>query len=116
MNTASKQPPLTNNSKSSESSVVCGKCKSSQVVANKKGYSFALMFKVLFSMIGVGLVGFVIVLLSLELGLGIYAIGMVLMVPLLLSLPVSILYGFVGRNSLVNGCMNCGTKWLAGNK
>ncbi|MBY0083926.1 hypothetical protein H7K37_02035 [Brevibacillus brevis] len=33
-----------------------------------------------------------------------------------LSIPVSILVGFVGRNEIVNGCMNCGFKWSPAKK
>lgn len=33
-----------------------------------------------------------------------------------LSLPVSILVGFVGRSTLINGCMNCGFKWTPAKK
>jgi hypothetical protein len=119
MNTAIKQPDLTNNLKSSGNSVICKKCKSNQVVANKRGYSFGLMLKVLFSMIGVGVAGLVIVTLSLEFGHGIelfYGIGVVMGFPLFLSLPTALLCGFIGRNNIMNGCMNCGNKWLAGKK
>lgn len=39
------------------------------------------------------------------------AIGGIGMFIMSLSLPVSILVGFVGRSTLINGCMNCGFKW-----
>lgn len=60
----------TNGLKKGGSNVVCRKCKSDQIVANKRGYSFGIMFKVLFSMVGVGVVGHVIAILTLELKLG----------------------------------------------
>ncbi|RKN84081.1 hypothetical protein D7M11_15790 [Paenibacillus ginsengarvi] len=38
-------------------------------------------------------------------------IGVICWISISLSLPVSILVGFVGRSEIVNGCMNCGFKW-----
>ncbi len=38
-------------------------------------------------------------------------IGIICGISVSLSLPVSILVGFVGRSEIVNGCMNCGFKW-----
>lgn len=93
--------------------VVCRKCKSTQVVANKRGFSFGLMFKVLFSLIGIWItLGLVISLL------GIMYIGIPGIVILLsfFSVPISFLCGFIGRSDIVNGCMNCGNKWIAGKK
>lgn len=114
-----KQSLQTNNIKKSGNGVVCKKCKSTQVVANKRGYSFGLMFKVLFSMIGIGVVfGILGNLLGRAIDsfiMGIYAF-IPFYIAIFLGLPISILCGFIGRNSLVNGCMNCGNKWIAGKK
>lgn len=33
-----------------------------------------------------------------------------------LGLPIAIIRGFIGRDDIVNGCMNCGNKWIAGGK
>jgi hypothetical protein len=38
-------------------------------------------------------------------------IGIVCWISISLSLPISILVGFIGRSELVNGCMSCGFKW-----
>ncbi|MNW31371.1 hypothetical protein D3C74_82830 [compost metagenome] len=98
--------------------VICRKCKSQQVVANKRGYSFANLFKTLGIMI---LVGILCVVASGTMLLysntnGAAAVLQILSVLAVLSfslcLPVSILMGFVGRGHLVNGCMNCGFKWI----
>ncbi|MDQ0230256.1 hypothetical protein [Metabacillus malikii] len=120
MNTAMKHPDQTNNLKSSGNSVICKKCKSNQVVANKRGYSFGLMFKVLFSLVAIGIIFSIIrslVFNVLDFNSTLYGI---LMAPtaigIFFSLPIALLCGFIGRNSLVNGCMNCGNKWIAGKK
>jgi len=108
----------TNGLKKGRSNVVCRKCKSDQIVANKRGYSIGLMFKVLFSMVGIGIaLGFIFFLLESAIGdwLTFYTFPIVALI-LFLSLPISLLCGFNGRNSLVNGCMKCGNKWIAGKK
>ncbi len=101
----------------SVNAVICRKCKSQQVVANKRGYSFANLFTTLSIMILFGILTIVSnyfinlyrVSYALEsfmiLFMGLGAIS------LFLALPVSILVGFVGRSEIVNGCMNCGFKW-----
>lgn len=43
-------------------------------------------------------------------------ISIVCWISISLSLPVSILVGFIGRSELVNGCMNCGFKWTPAKK
>ncbi|WP_243864271.1 hypothetical protein [Paenibacillus castaneae] len=43
-------------------------------------------------------------------------IGIICWISISLSLPVSILVGFVGRSEIVNGCMNCGYKWRPAKK
>lgn len=108
----------TNKFEKSGSIVFCRKCKSDQIVANRRGYSFGLMFKVLFSMIGIGIaLGFISYLLEIAIGdfVTFYILPIVILI-VFLSLPISLLCGFSGRNSLVNGCMNCGNKWIAGKK
>lgn len=101
----------------SVNAVTCRKCKSQQVVANKRGYSFANMFKTFGIMILIGILTIVTsylfymysvsdgsrVLRQIVIGLG--------AISFILALPVSILVGFVGRSEIVNGCMNCGFKW-----
>lgn len=42
--------------------------------------------------------------------------GIICWISICLSLPVSILVGFVGRSEIVNGCMNCGFKWRPSKK
>lgn len=111
--------------------VVCRKCKSPQIVANKRGYSFAKMFKTLGWMallpllfLVVTVAGSYMVWTNVKLGSGggssvnggffeslTTIIGILCWISFTLSLPVSILVGFVGRSEIVNGCMNCGFKW-----
>lgn len=98
--------------------VICRKCKSQQVVANKRGYSFANLFKTLGTMILVGILSVVASGTTLLFGNmnGVSAfleiVGGIGVLAFFLSLPAGILMGFVGRSNLVNGCMNCGFKWI----
>ncbi|CAM3464405.1 LITAF domain-containing protein [Marinicrinis lubricantis] len=99
--------------------VACRKCKSQQVVANKRGYSFAKLFITLGLMIVIGIL--LTMLSSVMLwyssiassvtGTAVGAFGIIGVISMSLALPVSILVGFVGRSEIVNGCMNCGFKW-----
>lgn len=102
----------------SKNTVTCRKCKSTQIVANKRGYSFANMFKTLGSIIFIGILSIVFVTVYMWYGISSSssssvagAFGAIGMILLFLSLPTSILVGFIGRNEIVNGCMNCGFKW-----
>jgi hypothetical protein len=91
--------------------VICKKCKSNQIVANKRGYSFKRMFLVIISLFAIG---FVIAQVGLALcqTMFLYGFGGMLF---FFSLPVGIISGFIGRSNILNGCMKCGNKWLAGN-
>lgn len=102
--------------------VTCRKCKSQQVVGNRRGYRFSKMFAVLGVMIGmiVILIAFSIIfsdLLVYKTSSGKYndtpiaILGLFTILLGIISLPVSVLCGFIGRNEIVNGCMNCGFKW-----
>ncbi|MFF2479979.1 hypothetical protein [Paenibacillus sp. NPDC058071] len=107
--------------------IVCRRCKSPQIVANKKGYNFASLFITLGIMIVFGILlaalpVFLVMDVSTYMGSGsaMFNISMVLfvlgLISLFLALPVGILVGFAGRSTLVNGCMNCGYKWTPGSK
>ena len=119
--------------------VVCRKYKSQQIVANKKGYSFANMFKTLgwmwlfpIILLLVGTVGAFLFMDTVEIGIGstgggsstgggvfeglVTFIGVICGISIFVSLPVSILVGFIGRSEIVNGCMNCGFKWRPAKK
>ncbi|WCN36883.1 hypothetical protein [Aneurinibacillus uraniidurans] len=95
------------------SMVTCRKCKSTQVVANKRGYNFLNMF--------LGLVIMVIGSLACT-ALSSYfwrfntnfsgGMAIISFLLFILTIPVAILSGFIGRSKLVNGCMNCGHKWM----
>ncbi|WP_019121643.1 hypothetical protein [Brevibacillus massiliensis] len=104
--------------------VVCRKCKSPQIVANKRGYSFAKLFLTLGLMI---VIGILLTILSSAMmwyssvdssftrsAIGVF--GIIGVISMSLALPVSILVGFVGRSEIVNGCMNCGFKWTPAKK
>lgn len=128
---AGNQSNTTNN----VNAVTCSKCKSQQIVANKRGYSFANMFKTLgwmgllpLILVLVGTVGAYHFVMNVKIGSGgssidggvidglITFIGIICWISISLSLPVSILVGFVGRSEIVNGCMNCGFKWRPAKK
>lgn len=133
---AGSQPNTVNNVNAN--AVTCRKCKSQQIVANKRGYSFANMFITLGWMallplilvIG-GTLGATYLMMNMDVSIGgsgtssvsggafdavIAIIGIMCWISFSLSLPVSILVGFIGRSEIVNGCMNCGFKWRPGKK
>lgn len=97
--------------------VVCRKCKSDQIVGNKRGYNFKRMFLILFLMV-VALVSLLFFATSLVhspnspfLILNGPAILFVQFI-MVLGLPITVFSGFVGRKNIVNGCMNCGHTWM----
>jgi hypothetical protein len=97
--------------------VVCRKCKSDQVVGNKRGYNFKRMFLILFLM--------VVAFLSLDF-FSVYLIhapsspfrvmsnivANIFGFIMFLGLPIGIFSGFIGRKNIVNDCMNCGYTWM----
>jgi hypothetical protein len=107
--------------------VVCRKCRSPQIAASKRGYSFASLFKclgwmfllpVLILLGSTIITGFVLVngstsIMSESLTTIIYVLCGISM---FFSLPVSVLTGLIGRSQLVNNCMNCGHKWMPAKK
>lgn len=115
MSTATKQSLQNSNLKNGGNSVVCRKCKSTQVVANKRGYSFGKMFKTLLItfVICIALAIFFPSLDNVSGGGNLNIIGVLLFY---IGFPVAIIRGFIGRSDIVNGCMNCGNKWIAGKK
>ncbi len=113
----------------SVNAVICRKCKSQQIVANKRGYSFANMFKTLgwmglfpLILVLVGFIGTYLLTRYVRVGSGggfegiLLIIGIICWISISFSLPVSILVGFAGRSEIVNGCMNCGFKWRPANR
>lgn len=120
MSTNVRSHNQTNKFEKSGSNVFCRKCKSNQIVANRRGYSFGLMFKVLFSLFAIGIIFSIISSLVFNFIDHNPILFSILMAPtaigIFFSLPISLLCGIIGRNSLVNGCMNCGNKWVAGKK
>lgn len=100
------------------------------MVANKRGYSFANMFKTLdwmgllpLVLVLVGTIGAFSFMMHVDVGSGgsstgdeafgslVTFIGVICGISIFAFLPVSILVGFIGRNEIVNGCINCGFKW-----
>ncbi|SEJ74081.1 hypothetical protein [Bacillus thuringiensis] len=98
--------------------VVCRKCKSDQIVGNKRGYNFKRAFFILFLLLGtlitIGIVSnFLYVIVprnSMDGVVGLSAIVGLLII--LLGPPITLFIGFVGRKNIVNGCMNCGHTWM----
>lgn len=115
MSTVTKQSQQNNSFKNSSNSVACRKCKSTQVVANKRGYSFGKMFNTLLItfVICIALAIFSPSLDSVEGPGNLNIIGVILFY---IGFPVAIIRGFIGRSDIVNGCMNCGNKWAAGKR
>ncbi|MFU8649179.1 hypothetical protein ACNA06_17890 [Lysinibacillus sp. RSDA_15] len=100
---------------SNSKSIICGKCKSDQIVASRRGYSFSAAFKTLLVMLCIAIV-LAILLPGLDDVSGFADLNLIGTLFLFLGLPIAILYGFIDRNSLINGCMNCGNQWIAGKK
>ncbi|PES58059.1 hypothetical protein CN988_26560 [Bacillus thuringiensis] len=98
--------------------VVCRKCKSDQIVGNKRGYNFKRAFFILFlllcTLITIGIVSnFLYVIVPRNSMDGV--VGLSVLVGLLIILlgpPITLFSGFVGRKNIVNGCMNCGHTWM----
>ncbi|PER53122.1 hypothetical protein [Bacillus thuringiensis] len=98
--------------------VVCRKCKSDQIVGNKRGYNFKRAFFILFlllcTLITIGIVSnFLYVIVprnSMDGVVGLSALVGLLII--LLGSPITLFSGFVGRKNIVNGCMNCGHTWM----
>lgn len=112
-----------NNTQSSVNPIVCKKCKSTHIIGNKRGYSFVNMFQtfIIFSLLAIlFLIGFYLLHMYVRVGSSIGNLAPVLggigFFLAFLTLPVSIIVGFVGRNDVINACMNCGNKWRPTNK
>ncbi|MDA2385979.1 hypothetical protein PDN41_30880 [Bacillus cereus] len=93
--------------------VVCRKCKSDQIVGNKRGYNFKRMFFILFLMLATLIAGLasiddIIPIDSPLSGIAIFIAGFIM----LLGAPITLFSGFIGRKNIVNGCMNCGHTWM----
>ncbi|MES5930057.1 hypothetical protein QCI77_29555 [Bacillus cereus group sp. MG9] len=96
--------------------VVCRKCKSDQIVGNKRGYNFKRTFLILFLLL-VTLITIFIVSNSVHdinsrksplHDIDKFAAALIM----LLGPPITLFSGFVGRKNIVNGCMNCGHTWM----
>ncbi|HFT5903635.1 TPA: hypothetical protein ACGSMF_004809 [Bacillus cereus] len=97
--------------------VVCRKCKSDQVVGNKRGYNFKRMFLILFLMVVAFLsLGFFSVYLihapSSPFRVMSNIVANIFGFIMFLGLPIGIFSGFIGRKNIVNSCMNCGYTWM----
>lgn len=94
--------------------VICKKCKSNQIVSNKRGYSFKRMFLISLLLFVIGIIS-----LSISYSLSYYSRDLfyIFYIPGFLTffaLPIGLITGFFGRNNLINGCMSCGNKWIPG--
>ncbi|KAB2370983.1 hypothetical protein [Bacillus sp. RM2(2019)] len=88
--------------------VVCRKCKSDQIVGNKRGYNFKRMFLILFLMLATLIAGLAIPIASPLFGISLLIVWFIM----LLGAPITLFSGFIGRKNIVNGCMNCGHTWM----
>lgn len=97
--------------------VVCSKCKSDQVVGNKRGYNFKRMFLILFLMVTTFiLLAFLDFQIIHSPSSPFHVINRPITIVaefiMALGLPISLFSGFIGRKNIVNGCMNCGHMWM----
>ncbi|MGG4305947.1 hypothetical protein ABEW59_24760 [Bacillus wiedmannii] len=99
--------------------IVCRKCKSDQIVGNKRGYNFKRTFLILFlllvTFITIGIVSnFVHDMVPQNSSLRDInvSVALVAFIIILLVAPITLFSGFVGRKNIVNGCMNCGHTWM----
>jgi len=115
MTTTIKQSHQASNLKENNSKVLCKKCNSNQVVANKRGYSFGKMFKVVLItfVVTMALAMFFPSLDNVEVTSNLNIIGFLMFY---IGVPLAIIRGFIGRSNIVIGCMNCGNKWIPGKK
>ena len=88
--------------------ILCRKCKSDQIVGNKRGYNFKRVFLILFLMLAT-LIAIGIVPRHFPLQDMAAFVGFLMM---LLGAPITLFSGFIGRKNIVNGCMNCGHTWM----
>ncbi|MCA1047771.1 hypothetical protein [Bacillus toyonensis] len=85
--------------------VICRKCKSDQVIGNKRGYSFKRVAIVLFCL----LVFYkVISLINASLARENMFIALSMVILFWFLIPLALISGFIGRKNIINGCMNCG--------
>ncbi|MHA4046560.1 hypothetical protein COK91_29090 [Bacillus cereus] len=92
--------------------VVCRKCKSDQIVGNKRGYNFKRMFLILFLMLATLIaIRIVVEIVPRHSPLQDMALFVVFLM-MLLGAPITLFSGFIGRKNIVNGCMNCGHTWM----
>ncbi|RGP98244.1 hypothetical protein [Bacillus sp. ISO11] len=88
--------------------VVCRKCKSDQIVGNKRGYNFKRMFLILYLMLATRIAIGIVPRHSPLQDMAAF-VGFLMM---LLGAPITLFSGFIGRKNIVNGCMNCGHTWM----
>ncbi|EJP81666.1 hypothetical protein [Bacillus cereus] len=89
--------------------VVCRKCKSDQVVGNKRGYNFKRVAIVLFCL----LVFYKLIsLINASLAGENMFIALSMVILFWFSIPLALISGFIGRKNIINGCMNCGHTWM----
>ncbi|MHA4046532.1 hypothetical protein [Bacillus cereus] len=95
--------------------VVCRKCKSDQIVGNKRGYNFKRMFLILFLMLATLIISLASMSLDdiIPIGSPLHSIVIFISQCIMgLGLPIILFSGFIGRKNIVNGCMNCGHTWM----
>jgi len=92
--------------------ILCRKCKSDQIVGNKRGYNFKRVFLILFLMlatlIAIRIVVEIVPRDSPLQGMALFVVFLMM----LLGAPITLFSGFIGRKNIVNGCMNCGHTWM----
>lgn len=115
------KPKQQNAENSHEKKVICKKCKSPQIVANKRGFSFARMFITLFLILVIGILYSmsIVYVVSSTLDLPDFTVKLIEvfgMLLFLMGIPLPLIMGFMGRSKIVNGCMNCGNKWMPGKR
>ncbi|MDA2067823.1 hypothetical protein [Bacillus thuringiensis] len=93
--------------------VVCRRCKSDQIVGNKRGYNFKRMFLILFLMLATLIAGLASIDNIIPIDSPLFGIAILIVwFIMLLGTPITLFSGFIGRKNIVNGCMNCGHTWM----
>ncbi|MBJ7937452.1 MULTISPECIES: hypothetical protein [Bacillus cereus group] len=88
--------------------ILCRKCKSDQIVGNKRGYNFKRVFLILFLMLATLIAIGIVPRHSPLHGIAAFVVFLIM----LLGAPITLFSGLVGRKNIVNGCMNCGHTWM----
>ncbi len=110
MNTASKQ---TTNQRTKENKVRCKECQSSQLVANRRGFSFSKMINAFLITLAICIL-LAIFFPSLDYVAVTPNLNIIGFILFFIGIPIAIINGFNGSKDIEISCINCGHNWIAG--